>query len=641
MFRKIFLTATIVLLVTNGFAQFSKFIVELKNKTGSAYSINRPYEFLTQRALDKRQLHNIAIDSTDLPIVQRYLDSIRLAGAVSIINTSKWLNQVCVQSVDAAAMNKIANFPFVKTISGIAARNNDGPFMPVGEKFSQENNIEEITTEIPQTELTNIYNYGQSYGQVHLHQGEFLHNYGFSGQGMQMAILDAGFLNYQTLPTFDSIRNSGQILGTWDFVANNASVNEDHSHGTHCLSTIAANMPGSFVGTSPKTSFYLYRTENASTEFPIEEQNLAAGLERADSLGVDISSISLGYTTFDNSSLNHNYSQMNGNTTIAARAADFAAKKGMLLVVANGNDGNSAWHYLSTPADADSVMAVGAVGTDGVVGNFSSYGPSSDGQIKPSVAAVGVNAVVANAATGQPAYSNGTSFATPNIAGLSSCLWQAFPESNNMGIISALEESATKYASPDDRVGYGIPDMKKAFVILLKRFYSQDIKQAGCSTLVKWKVKAGNNMSFAVERRLITDAQFTNIFNSNVSGNFSVREFTFWDDLSAIPTPTTFVYRIRATMDTDTSFTFPAVTINHQNPCATYTFTGNGNWNVAGNWNGNLMPPASLPAGGTIIIDPIVAGECILNTTQVLQAGAYIEVKSGKKLTVQGNLIIQ
>ncbi|MBL0200407.1 MAG: S8 family serine peptidase [Chitinophagaceae bacterium] len=172
------------------------------------------------------------------------------------------------------------------------------------------------------------YSYGQSYGQVHLHNGEFLHNRGFRGQGMHMAVLDAGFFNYLTLPTFDSIRNNGQVLGTWDFVTGNTSVNEDNSHGTSCLSTIAANMPGTFMGTAPKTSFYLYRTEDVNSEYPIEEQNWVAGMERADSLGIDISSTSLGYFTFDNPVFNYTYAtHLNGNSTISAKGADFAAKK--------------------------------------------------------------------------------------------------------------------------------------------------------------------------------------------------------------------------------------------------------------------------------------------------------------------------
>ena len=180
---------------------------------------------------------------------------------------------------------------------------------------------------------------------------------------MQMVMLDAGFYHYLTLPTFDSIRINNQILGTWDFVSNNASVDEDHWHGMQCLSTIAANMPNTFVGTAPKASFYLYRTEDVLTEYPIEEQNYAAGLEKADSLGVEISSTSLGYFQFTNPIFNYTYADMNGNTSLSARAADMAARKGMLLIVAAGNEGTSAWHYLITPADADSVLAVGAVDT--------------------------------------------------------------------------------------------------------------------------------------------------------------------------------------------------------------------------------------------------------------------------------------
>jgi subtilisin family serine protease len=206
---------------------------------------------------------------------------------------------------------------------------------------------------------------------------------------------------------------------------NAINVNGFNSHGTHCFSTIAAHMPGTFVGTAPKTSFYLFRTENVATEYPIEEQNLAAALERADSAGVDMASMSVGYYDFQEPSFNYTYADMDGNTTICARASDYAAAKGMLIVAANGNEGNNSWKYLISPADADSVLAVGAVDTLGNVAIFSSYGPSYDAQIKPGVAGVGLNAVIANASTGQPAYNSGTSFACPNIAGLSACLWQA------------------------------------------------------------------------------------------------------------------------------------------------------------------------------------------------------------------------
>ena len=639
MLRSLQLATLVLCLSMAANAQMNRYIIEFRNKGGNTFSLGDPTPYLTQRAIAKRQQYNIPLDSTDLPITARYLDSIRLAGNVTILNVSKWLNQVAIRTTDAAALIKISGFPFVKNTSAVAARTENEEAV-LSNKFGEVFPGADLP-EQPTPELANIYNYGQSYGQVHLHQGEFLHNHGFSGQGMQLAVLDAGFPNYTTLPTFDSVRINNRFLGTWDFVNNASNVNGYNSHGTHCLSTIAANVPGSFVGTAPQTSFYLFRTEDAASEYVIEEHNLAAALERADSLGVNVSSISLGYTTFDNSSYNHTYAQMNGNITMAAKAADLAAKKGMLVVVAIGNDGDGAWHYLSTPSDADSVLSVGAVNTSGVVGSFSSYGPSSDGQVKPSVAAVGVNAIVANAVNGNPTPSNGTSFACPNMAGLSTCLWQAFPESNNMGIITALQEAGTIYNSPNARIGYGIPDMKKAFVILLKRYYSQQVQQAGCNVTLKWTAKSNGYMNFVVERKLPADADFIALQTINGSGAFAQNNFSYTDDLSAVTAPANISYRIRMNIDTDTSFILSTINFNHQNPCLTYTFTGDGNWNVASNWAGNNIPPAVLPAGSTIIIDPIVTGECILNTNQQVQAGGYFEVRTGKKLTVQGNLVIQ
>lgn len=620
-------------------AQLNRYIIQLKDKADNPFSLDDPTPYLTQKAILKRIQYNIIADSTDLPITPRYIDSIRLAGAVTVINVSKWLNQVAIQTTDASALTKISNFPFVKDTMSVAPRNTTGATPP--DKFEAITDIPQPESGTPSPELANIYNYGQSYGQVHLHQGEFLHNHGFSGQGMQLAMLDAGFPNYNTLAVFDSVRLNNRFLGTWDFVNNNSNVNGFNTHGTLCLSTIASEVSSSIVGTAPKTSFYLYRTEDAATEYPIEEQNMAAALERADSLGVDVASISLGYFHFTDPSFNYSYADMDGNTTISAKAADLAARKGMLVVAAAGNEGNSTWHYLLTPADADSVLTVGAVDISGNPGNFSSYGPSSDGQVKPGVAAMGVSAVFANPSTGAPMSGNGTSFACPNMAGLATCLWQAFPESPNMGIISALQEAATTYDTPNDRVGYGIPDMKKAFVILLKRLYTQDIKQAGCNTFIKWTAKSSGNMNFVVERKLPTDADYLPIHTLNGAGNFANGNFSFTDDLSSLTPPVSISYRVKMNIDTDTSFYFTPVIINHQNTCNTYTFTGDGNWDVAANWAGNNIPPANLPAGSTIVIDPVITGECILNTTQQIQAGGYFEVKAGKKMTVQGNLIIQ
>lgn len=626
-------------LALKDFAQDTRYIVELTDKADNAFDLQAPATFLSARALDRRTRYNIAIDSTDLPVTKRYLDSIQSSGAVTILNTSKWLNQVAIQTTDANALTRISNFPFVKSYRAIAARNGSD-FQR--NKFATETTEATVNLREPmQTELSNVYDYGLSYGQVHLHQGEFLHNHGFSGQGMQLAMLDAGFPNYPTLPTFDSVRLNGQFLDTWDFVTNNSNVNGANYHGSLCLSTIAANVPGTFVGTAPKTSFYLFRTEDAPTEYQIEEQNLAAGLERADSLGADLASISLGYSSFDGSAMpDHTYPDMNGNTTISARAADWAARKGMLIVVANGNEGTSSWHYVTTPADADSVLSVGAVNTAGAVADFSSYGPSSDGQVKPGVAAVGWGAI-GNFGAGQPGSFNGTSLACPNMAGLATCLWQAFPEENNMGIISALQQSASRASAPDDRIGYGIPDMKKAFVILLKRFYSQKIQQAGCNVLISFTAKSSAAMNFEIERKLPADLAYSTIKIQNGSGSFTNNSFTYSDDLSSLSTPTTISYRIKMNIDADSSFYFEPVIVNHNNSCATYTFTGNGDWTDISNWEGALIPPAILPAGSSIVINPITSGECVLNINQQVASGAYFTVLPGRKLRVPGNLTIQ
>lgn len=559
--KKIILVIFILSVVgeTNSYAQFSRYIVRLKDKGTNPFSLSNPSQYLTQRSINRRTRYNIAVDSTDLPITPRYIDSIRLAGAVTILNSSKWLNQVAIQTNDAAALAKINSFPFVISTGPIAARNQQNN-SPVNKKLDVE------LTPIPQgqspsTITADYYNYGQSYGQVHLNNGDFLHNRGFRGQGMQMAVLDAGFYHYLSLPTFDSVRMNNQVLGTWDFVAGNASVDEDHTHGMNCFSIIAANMPGVFIGTAPKTSFYLYRTEDVASEYPIEEQNWIAGMERADSLGVDITSTSLGYFEFDNPVFNYTYADMDGNTTMSAKGADLAAKKGMLVVMAAGNEGGSAWHYIITPSDADSVVAVGAVSTSGVVGSFSSYGPSSDGQIKPTVAAVGVSAVIANPSNGQPTFGSGTSFACPNMAGLATCLWQAFPEINNMGIITALQQAGNRANNPDNRTGYGIPDLKKAFVMLIKQLYTQQFSVANCSVTLQWTAKTDSAISIAVERKLPADINYSTINTQTSVGAFAARNFSFTDDLRNFPT-SGIKYRFKMNVAADTSFYLDSVTVN-------------------------------------------------------------------------------
>lgn len=552
---------------TNSYAQFSRYIIQLKDKAGSPFIITNPSQFLTQRSIDRRTRYNIAVDETDMPVTAAYIDSIHLSGNVTILNVSKWFNQVCIKTTDAAALSKINSFSFVKAAMPVAARIANF-IQPVNKKTDALYLSMPVMTSARPQSPTDYYNYGQSFAQVHLHNTEFLHNHGFRGEGMQLAIMDAGFYHYQSLPTFDSVRNNNQILGTWDFVANEASVNEDIAHGMNCFSTIAANMPGLFVGTAPKTSFYLYRTEDISSEYPVEEQNFAAAAERADSLGVDVFSVSLGYNTFDNSLFNYTYASMDGNTTLSARAADFATKKGIFVAVAAGNAGNDSWHYITTPADADSVLTIGAVDVNRQVASFSSYGPSSDGQIKPDVAAIGAGAVVANQNTGNPSFNNGTSFACPIMAGISTCLWQAFPEVNNMAIIDALRRSSNRFTMPDDRTGYGIPDVKKAFVQLVKKLYSQQILiNNNCKTIIQFTVKTAADMSIMVERKLPGEVDYKSISIQNSTGGFAATNFTSTDDLSGLTSNVAIQYRIKMTIAADTSFYLDSATVTNVQSC--------------------------------------------------------------------------
>ncbi|MBK8774073.1 MAG: S8 family peptidase [Chitinophagaceae bacterium] len=559
---KIVITALLLIFFNPANAQLTRYIVSLKNKAFNEYTLANPIAYLSQRAIDRRNRYNIAIDSLDLPVTGRYIDSIRNAGSVTIINTSKWLNQVAIKTSDAVALAKINAYPFVMNVTAIASLSMANE-PTENDKFFLENNTGKLIgtgDNVPTSSLNGIYDYGLSGPQVTIHNNHFLHNMGFSGQGMQLAMMDAGFFHYQTLPTFDSIRLNNQILGTWDFVANEASVNEDYYHGMQCLSTIAANMPGSFVGQAPKANFYLFRTEDVASEYPIEEQNWAAAAEYADSLGVDVTSTSLGYYSFDDASLNYTYNDMDGNTTISAKAADIAAKKGMLCVVAAGNEGTNSWHYLITPSDADSVLAVGAVNANGDAASFSSYGPSSDGQIKPGVAAVGWMAVVANTSNGAPQFGNGTSFACPNMAGVSTCLWQAFPEVNNMAIIVALQKSASKYTTADDRVGYGIPDVKKAFALLIKKLYTQNAMVTNCGTSIELKVKTCNYISIVAQRRLNNETVYTTIDSLPQAGNFSLKTIAINDNLQGQAEGIVW-YRFKLAVDADTSFYLDSVAV--------------------------------------------------------------------------------
>ncbi|MCO6498025.1 MAG: S8 family serine peptidase [Chitinophagaceae bacterium] len=435
----------------------TQYLIKLKNKTGTPFSIDRPQEFLSQRAIERRQKQGIAIVENDLPVNPAYLDSIASVENVTVKNVSKWLNQVCIVTSDVTALDRIAQFTFVQGAQRVLRQ---GLFPSVMRpKLDLDlKDAREVTGVRGMTSL----DYGLSEKQVTIHKGDFLHDKGFTGRGVLISIIDAGYTNYMTLPAFDSIRLNGRILDTYDFVANKVSVNDAHNHGMQCLSIMAANVPGQMIGTAPGASYLLYRSEDGGYESPAEEQYWIAAAERSDSAGADVVTTSLGYTTFNNPAFDYTYNDMNGTTTIISRGAAIAASKGMIMLVAAGNDGNKSWHYIGTPADAFGVLTVGAVDVNGDPGAFSSYGPSSDGRQKPEVSSVGV-ATYVQGPSGNFQSGNGTSFATPNLAGLVACLWQAFPEFTSQEIMDVVIRSSNRYSNPDFKMGYGIPDFETAY----------------------------------------------------------------------------------------------------------------------------------------------------------------------------------
>lgn len=430
--------------------------IQFTDKTNTPFSITQPLEFLSQRALDRRVTQGISLNETDLPVDPVYIQAV-LDEGTSYLTHSKWMNSVSVHIPDSATLNSVLALPFV--VNHVAVGKTEKPSEP-HDKLEFEisakvgSGIEDIEDD-----------YGLAFNQIDMLGGLNLHQSGYMGQGKLIAVLDAGFPNVDVLSVFDSLHINNRLVSKWDFVERNDSVYNDHPHGTMVLSTMASYAPGLMIGTAPQASYILLRTEDAGTEYPIEEDYWVAGAEYADSAGADIINSSLGYTTFLNPIFDHTYADLDGNTTHSAIGADFAASKGILVVNSAGNSGASAWQYIGTPADGDSVLAIGAVDADGNIADFSSLGPSADGDIKPNVCAQGQQAAIINE-SGNAVLGNGTSFAGPIMAGMAACLWQAYPALTNMEIFHSIQESAHKYNNPDEFFGYGIPNFAMANLIL-------------------------------------------------------------------------------------------------------------------------------------------------------------------------------
>jgi hypothetical protein len=457
---KLILSICLLFTMNSLFAQ-DRYVVHFTNKNNSPYSINNPQQFLSQRAIDRRTKQGIVIDQSDFPVNPSYLNGVAATGAI-ILNTSRWLNTATVQITNPSQLNAIGALSYVASVGNVGrfGHQKNGK-----EKFEDEKIASPVNTTSNYLR-TNSFNYGQATGQTQMIAMDALHNLGYAGEGMLIALLDGGFLDANIMPSLDSVFSNNQVVATWDFVSNDANVYDDNWHGASVFSCIAANVPGEMVGTAPHAQFLLLRSEDVSSEYIIEEYNYAAAAEYADSAGADVIHSSLGYTTFDDASQDHTYVDMNGHTAPATIAADLAAKKGIIVTSSAGNEGNSQWNYISVPADGDSVLAIGAVDQQGMYSSFSSNGPSADGRIKPDVAAVGGGTFLYMPFNPSVVQANGTSFSGPIIAGAAACLWQSWPTKKNMEIVQAIKRSANQYFNPDTLLGYGVPNFNLAYTVL-------------------------------------------------------------------------------------------------------------------------------------------------------------------------------
>ncbi len=515
----------------------NRIAVLLNDKGGTPYTLSNPSAYLSQQAIARRTQASIAIDSTDLPVNPAYINAIKNTGAI-ILNTSKWLNEVTVDVSSAPnALAAINGLPFVKQTKVVGRPSANGHHVNKYSFVLQ--NLSYMQHQLQKVASTSsFYNYGYAQNQIKMIDGDKLHDMGYRGNGKIIAMLDAGFFNVDVMTAFDSLRAHNRIIDTYDFVDHQTNVYDDHSHGAMCFSIIGANDPGNIIGTAPEASFYLFRSEDAFTENPVEEYNWATAAEAADSVGADIISSSLGYFTFDDSTLSHTYADLDGRTTPIAIAATMAARKGMIVVNSAGNEGNNPWHYIISPGDADSIITVGAVDSVEQYAFFSSTGPAADGRVKPTVSAQGMGTYVSSPYDNSVFSGNGTSFSCPVIAGMVACLWQSVPSATNMQIIEAVKQSASQYLNPDSLLGYGIPNFDSARMMLLsvnnpnfgKGDFIENVYPNPFSNTLNINFYADSNRKYSAEIFDITGkllAKKTGIFNPYIINSFQLNTQTF------------------------------------------------------------------------------------------------------------------
>ncbi|MEA4916646.1 S8 family peptidase [Proteiniphilum sp.] len=445
--------------------QCYKFRVYLKDKGYSTYSTENPRAFLSKRSIERKRKEKIIIDKSDFPISRDYFTLVEKAGG-KIVTHSKWFNTLVVEVTDSVGIGSIESFPFVdsvkyiwrgsKTLSDEKARPrlSSTPFNEIGDAENQDYTEYRLTD-----------------AQFRMHNATAMTEAGFKGKGMLVGVIDAGFTNFDVIPLFESIK----LGGYRDFVVG-GNIFSSSDHGTKVLSTMATDLPGLMVGSAPEATYWLLRSEDVSSEFPVEEDYWVRAVEFADSLGVDVINTSLGYNNFDDKSLNYTHAELNGRSSLMSQAADKAYEKGVLIVVSAGNEGDKPWRKITPPADAKNILSVGAVGTDSIIAPFSSHGLTADGRIKPDLVSVGWETITIGK-EGAIGYTSGTSLSSPFLTGLITSLWSVNPDLPRSELIDIVRRSSDRYMNPDSVYGYGIPDFHRAMKEVLAKLeaYPQNV----------------------------------------------------------------------------------------------------------------------------------------------------------------------
>ncbi len=445
-----------------GFRPFYKYRVYLKDKKASDFSVKHPEKFLSQKSIERRQKQGLKIDESDLPVSRKYLNEVEACG-VELLHCSKWNNTVLVQTNDTLLMDKVLNLSCVKSVRKVATYTSPIPKPDPNRKSivsdedpKSKSFLEGLQSDLVERQMSNSYKYGNGYNQIKMLNGIALHEQGFRGKGMTIAIIDGGFHNADVIPYFKDV----DILGFKDFALKGGDVFGEEEHGTMVLSCIGTNCRGKLIGTAPEASFWLLRSEDGHTEQMVEEDNWCAAIEFADSVGVDVVNTSLGYTVYDEKGDNVKYWEQDGKTRLISISASMAASKGMVLCQSAGNEGDEPWKRIGCPADASDILAVGALTSAGVNTNFSSIGNSYDGRIKPDVCAQGQSCAVIDK-YGDLTRASGTSFSSPILCGMVACYWQAHPKLTALEVMDKIRKSGNNAEHPDNVFGYGIPDFMK------------------------------------------------------------------------------------------------------------------------------------------------------------------------------------